>query len=127
MFASLLMLASGSVHAVVNAVLKSGGNRLVQLSLSSGTGTLVMVWALPFVPLPHGAWGWMIAANIIHIFYFYTLTRARDNGQVYRVLESYVDQAALDAHGVTDYFRAAGPKLGPCLAAAPSIEYLDAV
>ena len=82
MFASLLMLASGSVHAVVNAVLKSGGNRLVQLSLSSGTGTLVMVWALPFVPLPHGAWGWMIAANIIHIFYFYTLTRAFDSGDL---------------------------------------------
>ena len=58
---------------------------------------------------------------------FYTLTRARDDGQVYRVLESYVDQAALDAHGKTDYFRAAGPKLGPCLAAAPAVEYLDAV
>lgn len=58
---------------------------------------------------------------------FYTLTRSRTNGQVYRVLEAYVDQAALDAHGKTDYFRAAGPKLGPCLAGAPEIEYLDAV
>lgn len=76
------MIVSGSIHAVVNAVLKSGGNRLVQLTLSSGTGTLVMVWALPFVPLPHGAWGWMIAANIIHIFYFYTLTRAFDSGDL---------------------------------------------
>ena len=37
------------------------------------------------------------------------------------------DQAALDAHGKTDYFRAAGPKLGPCLAGAPEVEYLDAV
>lgn len=59
--------------------------------------------------------------------HFYQLTRARDNGQVYRVLECYADQAALDAHGKTDYFRAAGPKLGPCLAAAPAVEYLDAV
>jgi quinol monooxygenase YgiN len=58
---------------------------------------------------------------------FYTLTRCRDNGQVYRVLECYADQAALDAHGQTDYFKAAGAKLGPCLAAAPQIEYLDAV
>ncbi|WP_374541623.1 putative quinol monooxygenase [Sphingorhabdus sp.] len=58
---------------------------------------------------------------------FYTLTRSRTNGQLYRVLEGYADQAALDAHGATDYFRAAGPKLGPCLAAAPEIEYLDAV
>ncbi|MGC1469225.1 MAG: putative quinol monooxygenase [Sphingorhabdus sp.] len=58
---------------------------------------------------------------------FYTLTRSRANGQVYRVLEAYADQTALDAHGKTDYFRAAGPKLGPCLAGAPEIEYLDAV
>lgn len=58
---------------------------------------------------------------------YYTLTRSRANPQIYRVLESYTDQAALDAHGKTDYFRAAGPKLAPCLAAAPEIEYLDAV
>ena len=30
-------------------------------------------------------------------------------------------------HGQTDYFRAAGPKLGPCLAGRPEIEYLDGV
>jgi len=58
---------------------------------------------------------------------FYTLTRSRSNPQVYRVLECYVDQAALEAHGKTDYFRAAGPKLAPFMAAAPDIEYLDAV
>ena len=56
---------------------------------------------------------------------FYTLTRSRSNPQVYKVLERYSDQAALDAHGVTDYFKAAGPKLAPCLAAAPEVEYLD--
>lgn len=59
--------------------------------------------------------------------HFYQLTRARDNQQVYRVLECYADQAALDAHGKTDYFRAAGARLGPCLAGAPAIEYLDAI
>jgi quinol monooxygenase YgiN len=57
---------------------------------------------------------------------FYTLTRSKANPQVYKVLESYANQAALDAHGKTDYYRAAGPKLAPCLAAAPEIEYLDA-
>lgn len=58
---------------------------------------------------------------------FYSLTRSKANPQVYKVLERYTDQAALDAHGKTDYFRAAGPKLAPCLAAAPDIEVLDAV
>lgn len=57
---------------------------------------------------------------------FYSLTRSKTSPQVYKVLERYVDQAALDAHGKSDYFRAAGPKLAPCLAAAPEIEYLDA-
>lgn len=57
---------------------------------------------------------------------FYSLTRSRANPQVYKVLERYVDQAALDLHGRTDYFRAAGPKLAPCLAGAPEIEILDA-
>lgn len=57
---------------------------------------------------------------------FYSLTRSKANPQVYKVLERYVDQAALDDHGKTDYFRAAGPKLAPCLAAAPDIEVLDA-
>jgi quinol monooxygenase YgiN len=57
---------------------------------------------------------------------FYSLTRSRTNPQVYKVLERYTDQAAVDTHNKTDYFIAAGPKLAPCLAAAPDIELLDA-
>ncbi len=58
---------------------------------------------------------------------FYTLTRSRSNAQVYKVLECYADQAALETHGASDHFKAAGPKLGPCLGAPPEIEYLDGV
>lgn len=58
---------------------------------------------------------------------FYTLTRSRSNPQIYKVLEQYVDQDALNTHGSSDYFKAAGPKLAPCLAGAPEIEYLDAL
>jgi quinol monooxygenase YgiN len=58
---------------------------------------------------------------------FYTLTRSRSNPQVYKVLEQYTDQAALETHGASAHFRAAGPQLGPCLAGAPEIEYLDAI
>ena len=57
---------------------------------------------------------------------FYSLTRSRANPQVYKVLERYADQAAVDAHGNSAHFRAAGPKLAPCLAAPPEIENLDA-
>jgi quinol monooxygenase YgiN len=57
----------------------------------------------------------------------YALTKSRSDPQTYKVLELYSDQAALDVHGQTEYFRAAGPKLGPCLAGRPEIEYLDGV
>ena len=58
---------------------------------------------------------------------FYTLTRSRSNPQVYKVLERYVSQDAMNIHGSSDYFKAAGPKLAPCLAGAPEVEYLDAL
>ncbi len=58
---------------------------------------------------------------------FYAIFQCKDNSQQYKVLERYVDQAALDAHGKTDYFKAAGSKLAPCMAAAPDIEYLNGV
>ena len=58
---------------------------------------------------------------------FYQLVKSRADANVYKVLELYQDQASLEAHGKTDYFRELGRKMGPCMAAAPSVEYLDAV
>lgn len=57
----------------------------------------------------------------------YQLTKSRTEAGVYKVLELYADQSALEAHGKTDYFRAAGAKMGPTMADRPSIEYLDSV
>lgn len=57
----------------------------------------------------------------------YQLTKSRADGQVYKVLELYKDQDALTAHGQTDYFKAAGAKMGPCLGGRPEIELLDGV
>jgi quinol monooxygenase YgiN len=57
----------------------------------------------------------------------YELTKSRADANTYKVLELYKDQAALDHHGQTEYFRAAGPKLGPCMAGRPDIEILDGV
>jgi len=58
---------------------------------------------------------------------FYVLNRSKSDPQVYKVLESYVDEDALKAHGQTEYFKAANVKLGPLLAGRPEIEYLDGV
>ena len=57
----------------------------------------------------------------------YQLTKSREDPNTYKVLELYASEEALKHHGSTDYFRAAGPGIGACLAARPEIEYLDAV
>ena len=58
---------------------------------------------------------------------FYALHKSSSDPQTYVVLEQYVDQAALDAHGKTDHFRSLGAKMGGCLAGAPEIEIMEAV
>lgn len=57
---------------------------------------------------------------------YYRLFRAEEAG-VYKVLECYDDQAALDAHRASDHYRNIGARLGPCLAGAPEVETLGAV
>jgi quinol monooxygenase YgiN len=57
----------------------------------------------------------------------YQLTKSRTEAGTYKVLELYKDQDALTHHGQTDYFKAAGAKMGPCLAGRPDIELLDSV
>jgi quinol monooxygenase YgiN len=57
----------------------------------------------------------------------YQLTKSRTEPGVYKVLELYADSDALKAHGQTEYFKASGAKMGPTMAGAPVVEYLDAV
>ncbi len=57
---------------------------------------------------------------------YYKLFRTSETG-VYKVLECYNDEAAVEAHRASDHFRSIGARLGPCLAGAPEIEKLDAV
>jgi len=58
---------------------------------------------------------------------FYALHKSRTDANQYVVLEQYVDQAALDAHGGAAYFKAIGAKMGPCMAGRPQVEYVDAL
>jgi quinol monooxygenase YgiN len=54
---------------------------------------------------------------------YYRLFRAGEAG-VYKVMECYDGEAAVEAHRASDHFRTLGAKLGPCLADAPEIERL---
>lgn len=57
----------------------------------------------------------------------YDLHKSKADANTYVVMEQYASQADAEAHGQTDYFKAAGPALGATLAGAPSVEYFDKV
>jgi quinol monooxygenase YgiN len=57
----------------------------------------------------------------------YKLAKSRTEPNVYKVLEIYNDQDAITAHGSSEHFRSLSPKMGPCLAGRPTMEYLDGI
>ncbi|MGA9796991.1 MAG: antibiotic biosynthesis monooxygenase family protein [Rhizomicrobium sp.] len=57
----------------------------------------------------------------------YQVFKSRKDADTYIVMEVYADQAALEAHGKSDHFKAAGPKIGPALGGKPDIAYFDAI
>ncbi|MGB1190484.1 MAG: putative quinol monooxygenase [Pseudomonadales bacterium] len=59
--------------------------------------------------------------------HFYALHKSRTSDTTYVVLEQYADEAALEAHNGTEYFKRLGAAMGPHMAGRPKIELLDAV
>ena len=88
-YAALLMLASGAAHAVVNAILKSGGDKLSSRALIDGSSALLILPLAFIVPLPAGAWGWLLASFAVHLVYLICLIKAfegADMSAVYPVM-----------------------------------------
>lgn len=57
----------------------------------------------------------------------YQLVRTRKDPTVYKVLELYDDQAALDAHMQTEHFKSVAGKFRGMLAGSPEADMFDAV
>lgn len=74
--AGLMMIASGAVHAVVNAILKSGKDKLSSRALIDGFSGLLILPFVFFLPLPHGAWGWLAGSWATHVVYLVCLVKA---------------------------------------------------
>lgn len=79
-FAYVLILVSGTLHAIVNAILKAGKDKLIGRALIDGASAFIILPAAFFVPLPHGAWGYLVASQLIHLVYLYALVRAFEAG-----------------------------------------------
>jgi drug/metabolite transporter (DMT)-like permease len=99
--APLLMIASGSIHAIVNAIVKGGRDKMASRAMTDGSAAVILLPALLLVPLPHGAWRWLAATAVVHTLYLYALIRAyqvSDFSSAYPVLRG---TAPLVTAGVT--------------------------
>jgi len=71
-----MILVSGAAHAVVNAVMKSGQDKMSSRALIDGFSALLILPALFVLPLPHGAWGWLAGSFATHLVYLICLIKA---------------------------------------------------
>lgn len=75
LLAPAMMIASGSIHAVVNAILKGGKDKMAGRAIIDGSSALILLPATLLVPLPAGAWPWIAGTALVHCLYLYALVR----------------------------------------------------
>ncbi len=74
--APLLMIVSGLCHAIVNAILKAGKDKMSSRALIDGFSAILIVPMIFLVPLPAHAWGWLLASWLVHLLYLVSLVKA---------------------------------------------------
>src|SRR5271157_6389848 len=74
--ASAMILVSGAAHAVVNAILKAGADKMSSRALIDGFSALIILPLAFVLPLPHHAWQWLAASGAIHLVYLVSLIKA---------------------------------------------------
>lgn len=74
--APAMMIASGSIHAIVNAILKGGKDKMAGRATIDGSSALLLLPATLLVPLPGEAWVYLCTSAAIHCLYLYALVRA---------------------------------------------------
>jgi drug/metabolite transporter (DMT)-like permease len=74
--ASILILTSGLAHAIVNAILKAGKDKMSTRALIDGFSALLLLPAAFVVPLPTHAWDWLFASAVVHGLYLLALIKS---------------------------------------------------
>jgi drug/metabolite transporter (DMT)-like permease len=74
--ASILILISGFAHAVVNAILKAGNDKMSRRALIDGFSALLLAPLAFVVPLPTNAWSWLFASALVHGLYLLALIKS---------------------------------------------------
>jgi uncharacterized membrane protein len=82
----LLVLAAAMMHATWNAIVKSGRDRMVDLTIVIVGAGLIALCFIPFVGVPDpAAWPWLAGSLITHIGYYIFLLAAYRHGALSRV------------------------------------------
>jgi drug/metabolite transporter (DMT)-like permease len=85
-----MMVGSGMAHATVNAIFKAGGSDTMSgRAMIDGSSALIMIPLAFVVPLPGGAWIWLLGSVLAHLVYLSCLIRAfamADMSAVYPVM-----------------------------------------
>lgn len=55
----------------------------------------------------------------------YQFAKSKKDATTYVVMEIYADQAALEAHGKSDHYKAFGGKIGGLLGGRPDVQFFD--
>ncbi|MBM3485688.1 MAG: EamA family transporter [Alphaproteobacteria bacterium] len=110
--AVVFILGSAVLHALWNALVKAGGDRLSELIFVFGFGALSGLVVAPFVPFPDaGAWPFIVASALIHVGYMFFLAEAYRFGDLSRVYPLARGMVPLVVAGAAPAF--AGETLGP--------------
>lgn len=81
-----LVLAAAMLHAVWNAMVKSGGTPEYSIAAFQLAGGVVCLAMVPLVPFPEPAsWPFILASVVIHNAYYFTLARAYRTGELSQV------------------------------------------
>ena len=83
-FAAVLLAAL--LHAVWNALVKSGGDRLLVLAAVNGSSALAAVVLVSVASLPAApAWPWLLLSAVLHLGYYFFLIQAYNVGDLAHV------------------------------------------
>ena len=80
--ASLMILVSGAAHAVVNAIFKSGGDKMASRALIDGFSAVLVFPAAFILPLPIHAWVWLAGSVATHLVYLFCLIKAFESADM---------------------------------------------
>ena len=119
----LAVLAAALLHAVWNALVKSGGDRLMVLAAVNGGGALAAVPLVLLANFPAAAsWPWLLASAALHCGYYFFLIQAYRVGDLAHVYPLARGTAPLLVTGgaalLAGEYLAPGAVLGVCVASA---------